>query len=66
MNSEIHSRLVSDILKLHSREVIHAKSGNRLVCSHCSTGDPFCTVSDEWPCPTVAIVLDAEPLPEFA
>lgn len=25
----------------------------RWSCDHCDTGDPYCTVSNEWPCPTV-------------
>lgn len=30
------------------------------VCEHCTdTGDPYVTVSDDWPCPTVAAVADA-------
>jgi hypothetical protein len=40
------------------------------VCEHCDTGDPHCTVSDEWPCPTAALLppeylteLPEEPAP---
>jgi hypothetical protein len=26
------------------------------MCSHCDTGDPYCTVSMDWPCPTREII----------
>jgi hypothetical protein len=26
------------------------------VCEHCDTGDPYCTVSQDWPCPTAALL----------
>jgi hypothetical protein len=40
---------------LHQPEDVQF-TGGRVVtlCSHCNTGDPYVTVSMDWPCPTLA------------
>lgn len=48
--------MIRALLTLHSPEIVDTYGGQRTVCGHCSTGDPYCTVSDDWPCPTVAII----------
>jgi len=39
---------------LHFATTVETTSGPRQMCNHCDTGDPFCTVSNDWPCPTIA------------
>lgn len=49
----IGGEMAAGLLELHSPDLDY---GTR-VCAHCCTGDPYTTVSDDWPCPTVRIVL---------
>jgi hypothetical protein len=43
--------------RLHCQVVTNYRhEGRRAFCDHCSTGDPYTTVSEEWPCPTRRIV----------
>jgi hypothetical protein len=57
-------RAVRAVLDIHRPTMVTAHGGVlHTVCDHCSTGDPFCTVSDDWPCPTVtAIHQHVDPL----
>lgn len=45
---------VAAVLELH-RPVDERSHDGRVwqVCAHCWTGNPFCTTSASWPCPTV-------------
>ncbi len=45
---------VAAVLRLHVPYKTIAPEG--VVCEHCSTGNPFCTVSESWPCPTVSAI----------
>lgn len=47
------------VRKLHFATTIETTSGPRQMCNHCDTGDPYCTVSDDWPCPTIAALEGA-------
>ncbi len=47
--------LVEAVLRVHRPvwETDHA-GARWQVCEHCWTGNPWCTTSASWPCPTVA------------
>lgn len=60
-NEELNARIAA-AKALHFRAVWPTVNGRgdityertAIVCAHCtSTGDPYCTVSDEYPCPTL-------------
>lgn len=54
---------IERVRALHQPEDVQF-TGGRVVtlCSHCNTGDPYVTVSMDWPCPTlVALVGDRVP-----
>jgi hypothetical protein len=46
---------VAAVRSLHRRITVPLQSGKTFdCCEHCTdTGDPYCVVSDEWPCPTI-------------
>lgn len=57
VTSQATDEAVRAVLNIHRPTTVTAHGGAvRTVCDHCSTGDPFCTVSDDWPCPTVAAI----------
>lgn len=47
------------VLDIHKPEPTKFTTGVFLTCKHCDTGDPYCTVSQDWPCPTVQAVTKA-------
>lgn len=51
---------VAAVRTVHHVEVIQTTGGPREMCAECFTGDPFCTVSNDWPCPTIAALDAAE------
>ena len=50
--------LADAISDLHFPITITTTTVDRVVCDHCHTGDPYCTVSGDWPCPTMEIVKE--------
>lgn len=54
------AKAVTAVLALHKPTPTAFTGGRTLpTCDHCNTGDPYCTVSNEWPCPTVAAIIAA-------
>jgi hypothetical protein len=53
---------VEAVRELHRPEDVTIRNSWTIrMCSHCAeTGDPFCVVSDDWPCPTVQALAAAE------
>lgn len=45
---------VERVRELHHPEDIKLFGGRVVqMCAECNTGDPYCTVSSDWPCPTI-------------
>lgn len=53
---------VARVRALHWQTSVRCANGAvQPICSHCDTGDPYCTVANDWPCPTIAVLDGAQP-----
>jgi len=37
----------------------HANGSLYVSCAHCASGNPYVSISNDWPCPTVAALTEA-------